>query len=685
MGCYHDQKKSQCVSLLISTDNETNINLQEIQKANQYLSTVSCFDKSLGLNRIICGSITTKNVFCRWQQNSCKFMKKEAIANIPCTDLKYANPSTCAQVKYNNEFCRYFKEEKGCTNQLKGEMNCIDLGLNTISCKQAKENCYFDNDRCQSIGEISTQITPEVQIILEKLTCQSNFPTIMICLEIQTKGQLCQWSIMYQQCRDILVLPNKKCSDFSSFQVNVNVCASITMENPNNIIFGMEQSFEGQNPGYCEYDRTKKICKVKTKDCTSECCTENEEIGINVHSCSRFSSKNPGVYCYFKDFRCQQLTNQNVDISNPNNVKSYYNEKKFNCAQMNKNSCHMIDWVNFLNLLLQWICLYLIEFTKPSSILNIYACLAIEAVNSINLSQKYFEYNQEGKNCKLLLQPYPLYQTCESVTGNSNICLGLTSNLYCKWNKELLKCVTITEDQQQEILTCNEYQNIKSCLENQYSACQFSLAQDKCINAPLDQDCSYFNTTGKVSRKTCSLITKSGQICEFQDNYCVVSNKSIEGCNLDGINKRGCFKNTKGNCRWDDVSGQCYENKTVLQELELTKQPCMWNDDQYQCVYFNQMTKDQYLEQNPKNQYNQWACTLIVGAGYTFDADNHKCKLLDNTQNFGCSDIQMNNYACQFLTKGSNCYFDQNEKTLQNVKFSIWESNNLLIQICHKY
>ncbi|CAK70336.1 unnamed protein product, partial (macronuclear) [Paramecium tetraurelia] len=179
---------------------------------------------------------------------------------------------------------------------------------------------------------------------------------------------------------------------------------------------------------------------------------------------------------------------------------------------------------------------------------------------------------------------------------------------------------------------------------------------------PKINDCSYFNTTGKVSRKTCSLITKSGQICEFKNNYCVDSNKSIEGCNLDGINKRGCFKNTKGNCRWDDVSGQCYENKTLLQELELTKQPCMWNDDQYQCVYFNQMTKDQYLEQNPKNQYNQWACTLIVGAGYTFDADNHKCKLLDNTQNFGCSDIQMNNYACQFLTKGSNCYFDQNEK-----------------------
>ncbi|CAD8063396.1 unnamed protein product [Paramecium sonneborni] len=682
IGCYFDDQISQCVALQIN-----NKNLEEKQKADQFLASVTCFNKSLGLNKTICGAITTDNTFCRWHQNICKPVEKNDILNVPCIDLKFANQYTCALTKYNNEFCRYFRDENGCINQLNQELRCLDPGLNIISCTQAKDNCYFENNRCRNLGEISSQINPADQIILQNLECLANSPTKPVCLAILTKGQLCQWSNKNQQCSEILILPNKRCSDFQSFQVNANVCASIIMDNPNNIILNKEQSFEEWNPGFCEYDRSKNNCKVKEKDCTDKCCTSNEEIGINAHSCSRFSSQEPGIYCYFKNYRCQELTNLDVDITDPFSVKIYYNVNQFTCAQMNKNSCHMIEWS------ITQTCYYngyacvsldmkdqkdLIEFTKPSAILNVWACLSIEAINSEDPSKKYFVYNQQGRNCKLLqkLEPeneYPKYNICENVIGNSNICLGLTPNLYCKWDKIKLKCVTITQDQQQEIVDCNSYQNIRSCIENQYSACQFSLELDKCIDAPLNQECSYFNNTGQVSQKTCSLINKQGQICEFKDNYCVSSFQAVQGCNLNGINKRGCFKNTKGNCRWDDQSGNCYENRTALEELEcnsnlnqilcmkVTKQPCMWNENHFQCVYFNQMTHDQYQQQNPDNQYNEWACTLIIGLGYTYDAQNHKCKLLKDKDNYRCQDIQMNNYACQFLTKGNKCYFDNNE------------------------
>lgn len=68
------------------------------------------------MNRIICGSITTEFVFCRWFQDSCKLVEKASIAEISCTDLTFTNQATCALVTYNNEFCRYYKEQKGCTN-----------------------------------------------------------------------------------------------------------------------------------------------------------------------------------------------------------------------------------------------------------------------------------------------------------------------------------------------------------------------------------------------------------------------------------------------------------------------------------------------------------------------------------------------------------------------------------------
>lgn len=53
------------------------------------------------------------------------------------------------------------------------------------------------------------------------------------------------------------------------------------------------------NYGYCKYDYNLNICTIKTDNCKTKCCTEDEYIGINAHSCSKYSTKEEGVYCYF--------------------------------------------------------------------------------------------------------------------------------------------------------------------------------------------------------------------------------------------------------------------------------------------------------------------------------------------------------------------------------------------------
>lgn len=60
------------------------------------------------------------------------------------------------------------------------------------------------------------------------------------------------------------------------------------MDFPNySIIYGPEVDI---NRGYCKYNSLKKNCEVKSDNCTTKCCTSSSDVGINAHSCSRFSS-----------------------------------------------------------------------------------------------------------------------------------------------------------------------------------------------------------------------------------------------------------------------------------------------------------------------------------------------------------------------------------------------------------
>lgn len=42
---------------------------------------------------------------------------------------------------------------------------------------------------------------------------------------------------------------------------------------------------------------------------------------MNAHACSKFSSNEPGDYCFFMNLRCQELTDDIVDLSNREQIK----------------------------------------------------------------------------------------------------------------------------------------------------------------------------------------------------------------------------------------------------------------------------------------------------------------------------------------------------------------------------
>jgi len=69
--------------------------------------------------------------------------------------------------------------------------------------------------------------------------------------------------------------------------MNSNTCTLIAMSYPDYDLT-KEKSLT-ENYGYCSYDYNLNICKIKTNFCKTKCCTEIEEIGINAHSCSRYS------------------------------------------------------------------------------------------------------------------------------------------------------------------------------------------------------------------------------------------------------------------------------------------------------------------------------------------------------------------------------------------------------------
>ncbi|CAD8064152.1 unnamed protein product [Paramecium sonneborni] len=675
IGCYYDKIMEKCIPLQIKVEqnsSEEQLNKQRLDL--QLLDILSCQNDQLGLNRVACGSITKNGVACMWSQNKCQYIERKAsISSIPCLHLQFANAKACSYAEYQKEVCRYNEDSTSCVTTAKNGMECREIGLNRYGCMIAVGFCYFNEELSQCLNDDSSSIT-------EQLTCDKNSPSQPMCLSITKKGENCKWQQSSGKCSKVNIPYNSNCLSFNSqgVQVNSNTCTQIEMSFPDyDILKGKQHS---ENYGYCSYNQNLNICQIKTDYCTTKCCTEDKAIGINAHSCSRYSSQEPDVYCYFEDGICKELLHDVVNISDQMAVWTYYNYKQFRCSQMNRNSCHMIDWstsqrcahfgTSCININLQEFST-LTFLTQEPTRTNKNTCFAIEAFSK---EEKYFTFDEENLRCKSLkLTSDTPFTNCEDAIGNRNVCLRYTGNNYCKWNPEKLKCETILNYQIDDIQNCESYLNIKACIENKTNSCFFSYESDKCQNAPIEVECDFFNNLGMISEKVCKLISKSGQMCQFKNYQCVRFEIYQSKCDVSGANAISCYNNMNGNCRWDSNTLQCYENFADINELycssnlnkvlclKVVNEPCFWNDNDIQCQKFNFITNVEFLKLNSNNLYTKDACSLITGIGYIYQSD--KCVELPDKQNTNdCQKYWMNEYACLYLTRGFKCYYDPLER-----------------------
>ncbi|CAD8057203.1 unnamed protein product [Paramecium primaurelia] len=700
-GCYYEKIYQKCQ------------NVDQLQNQGQLLNSLDCENKQLGLNRILCASIIKPQTACRWYLNECvKIFSQKEISDVSCQELIYSNYQSCAMISFKQEPCRFESAAKGCINSVKKIMKCDTLGLNAFACAQLEDQCYFNQDQieCQLLqsqnSSSDSSQTPDsyndqsLYSSLNNLSCIESSPTQKICKLISKPGQLCQWKETLDKCGVVIVSINQKCTEFKN--VNSNVCGDVQMENPDFIPVNQIKPV-----GYCKYDSANNNCVVLEGNelCETNCCTESKFNGINQHSCS-FLTRKSNSYCYFENYRCKELTSNMVDITDEKAVIQF-----FNANEMGKKSCHMIEWstsqrcyfngnscinINFENYNNFKI------FTEEPSILNRYACLAIEASLTIYNSEKYFEYDPENHRCisKEYLNSPPYYARCEDVQGNSNICLRFTENNYCRWDKKLLKCVTMSQAEFEDITTCDQNQNIRACRENIHAPCFFSFDLDKCITAYTNVSFNYFDFKGFVSQKACSKIEFTKNLCEWQNYKCIQSNKSSTECDVTGANKYTCFKNTQGKCRWSKETSTCYQIATIQQIGELgcldnlnsvlcrlvTKEPCMWDDSIYECVRFKQIHHTDFISLDKQNFYNALACLQITGAGYIYDEKNNKCTLIDNSKNQMKCQQMINQYACLYLTRGFNCVYDTTQmppcQLFTDDQSECTTSNLINIQVC---
>ncbi|CAD8064150.1 unnamed protein product [Paramecium sonneborni] len=674
IGCYYDKNLHKCVSIKVDEDDN---------QIKTFLNTISCKDLSLGINKVLCASITTEQTPCRWFQEQCSFVIDKNINKVSCQFLDYANYQVCALVQYEKAYCAYSSQFKGCYEFTQNENSKCDIkGLNQYACSLIDQNCYFENNECKN-----------AQLNSQKLKCNSDSPSKKVCLSIKTDGQLCRWSDRHLRCTNVSVNKNQSCLEF--INVNRHTCEEVEMEFPD---YDPNNPNKDLNRGYCIYDEQENKCKTldETFSCTTKCCTEVG--GINTHSCSRYSSTQIGDYCFFKNGKCQELTINLVDITNPKQVENYYNELKLPCSSMTKNSCHMISWSfrerciyegKICNKFEQKYYPDLQLLVMEPYILNKYACLSVEATLSQTNQVKYLIYDEENKRCKKINEQQ--YNSCEEAQGNRNVCLGHTQNLNCKWNYDNLKCVTISQNELEEMKTCDLSQNIKACNENKYLNCYFDTDSDICIKASPDLNCGQLKN---ISQLVCKNLTKEPCQYDTKTSRCNMVQNLHSECDQLGINNKACYKLSEKDCRWNSQRLVCYQNQQAISELgcldnlnknlclKITKEPCFWNNNTSQCERFFQITHTQFLAYDSDNKYNQLACLEINEEGYRYKEDKQNCQQIEE-YNLPCSELNMNKYACLFQTRGSKCYYENGQ--CKPYTFDLTDCNSdfdISIEVC---
>ncbi|CAD8050957.1 unnamed protein product [Paramecium primaurelia] len=679
-GCYYDTNSQQC--RLVS---------------DQLLNEIKC--TGMGLNRIGCALVLTTGQLCRWYNNQCQQIKhKNDVQAIYCLQMQYVNPATCALVEAGNEVCRYEKNAKGCVNSLNTEtMTCSFPGLNAYACAQIQlKSCYYDKDlwQCKQITVITanTIVKKQTDKLLSNSDCVTSSPTPDVCRSITKASAKCSWLFRENRCSNQYVTFNESCLDYNTqytgknILINANVCASIEMEQPD--YDALKGPLIDKMKGYCIFEGGN--CTVFKGICGTPCCSEF--VGINSHVCGRYST---GQYCYFSnELKCTELTMDIVDITIEKQVKDYYNSLQLKCSYMNKNSCHMIEWstqqrcyfngnlcvnINFsqypnLNI-----------FTADTAILNKYACLAIEAMKTVDNSAMFFGY--EGKHCKL--NPDIIDVTdCGSTELNSNACQMKYPEIYCRWSKSELKCKSVDSYYVENLTYCDQNLNEFACVNIPNASCFFSYQTHKCTDAPNLVECGYFGSvTGTVSRLACMNIKLDGQICGYDDKKFVCKDVSAESdtCDLPDGNAIACYAKTKGDCRWDEKEMLCYENDKPLTQLgcednvnmiiclKITTQPCEWDIIKLKCL---RLKSNQFQLILPDNLYNAEACVQVFGAPYKYDPNTYLCSPITAADiykeqkdpedplepNILCDGSMLLNVdACLFSTMLQKCYFDKSQ------------------------
>ncbi|CAK73252.1 unnamed protein product (macronuclear) [Paramecium tetraurelia] len=715
LGCYYDPSYQQCKSIILKEE-------------QVFLNTINCSDTKFGYNKSICASITTPGQVCRWYQNQCSQIKsKEQIAQIQCIQLQFVNKYACGLVEYGKEPCRYLDLQRGCVNSIVGNMNCLTPGLNSYACAVASGSCYFDtsSNSCQYVSnpyQQQTQLTAAAKAeLLSTMTCDSSSPTIDICAQIVTVGQICSWSFRTNRCQNQFVASNSLCSNFSgqNVVVNANTCAAIENEFPDyDPIGGAKVDVNRAN---CKFNSKTSNCEVNKDSCSTPCCTEPEKIGINAHSCSKYSSKAANTFCFFNnDLRCQQLTTQDVGIVSADTARIYFNANQFKCSQMSVNSCFMITWsskqrcyyngsscvnINYAN--------YndFSVFVTAAKLMNQYACLGIEAAKTNKNTKKYFTYDSIAYKCNS--QDAPIDQdSCEKVIGNRNLCLATKITVgdgYCKWDPTNLKCITIPKDEFLQINTCNYNQNKQACIKHANLGCQFNNDTDRCIEAQTDVTCSSFEATGQVSSPVCLKVSKGKEMCKFDDTYkCVTHDVDAVKCDIKGGNSIACYYKTNSNqCRWDPISLKCYENKTSIQLLgcndnlnknlclKVTKEPCVWDISQYKCYKLESFDSASFNKIESGSEFNKQTCMSLIGNSYYHNVstdskgvESQLCSIL-SSQMSACNQYYTNKQSCLLQTRGISCYYDADETDLSKrckpftaEQSSCTTSTLISIQVC---
>ncbi|CAK73248.1 unnamed protein product (macronuclear) [Paramecium tetraurelia] len=665
IGCYYDQNSYQCKSVSIDSN-------QQILNKIQELYTISCKDLSLGINKVLCASLTTPSTPCRWYQEQCTFAKQQSLKNILCQNHINANYQACAQIEFNKTKCSYSYYDKQCFTLKPGDIKgCNNNGLNKYACSSIDEFCYYKDFTCKY-----------AQGNLNNIFCQSSYPTKKACLAITTEGQFCQWSDKINECIDFVIEENHQCEIQN---VNHLVCAKV-------INYAQQQVEDKDFKGYCKYNENKNSCEALGEyQCTTNCCTE--AVGINAHACIKLSNKS--YICYFYNLRCQELTKDVVDINDLKQVKLYFNALKLPCSSIMKKYCHMIDWSETQRCFSYGeICIHFNTNYYPNikkliiqkqPVFNKFACLSVEGGSEKkdekdeNDEFKYLTYNEEKKIC----QPTRAkYQRCEEVNGNRNVCMSHTENLYCRWNASKLKCVTITEEELDQINSCELDQNKNACFKNKHKICSFDINTDKCLNFKPDEK----NDEQKNVQSVC--VQLEGKPYQFsQSNEC--SDKDIQkfsGCVETNINSLACYKYSQGYCRWNSEFFSCYENEDDFDTLgcsdnlnwalclEVTKEKCIWNEAISQCQSFEKMTNN-----DCENKLNENACLSMNECGY--NQKDKTCQKLE--QNMNCSDIKMNKSGCLLNTRGHKCHYtDGNCQQFQSDQTICDSQIDINIEVC---